>query len=121
MYAHMMRRMATVTGEAGRRAADIISSAQRRHLPVLTLREASHKAGLSPEGWSKVIRTGRGRESTFVAMARVTGVEEEVREALGLPPAEVAPEIELPPMSLDERRAVLAYLQIKRAAEQRGA
>lgn len=47
---------------------------------------AARQAGITDVAWARVIKKGRGYESTFVAMARVVGVEAEVREALGLPP-----------------------------------
>ena len=50
----------------------------------MTIRAAARLAGMSAEGWNKVIKTGRGREETFIAMARVVGAEREVRLALGL-------------------------------------
>jgi hypothetical protein len=78
--------MAVIAGEAGRAAADIINAAQKRHVPVLTKRAAAAQAGISVDGWDKVLRTGRGRDTTFAAMARVAGVEPEVRAALGLEP-----------------------------------
>src|ERR1017187_1863969 len=78
--------MAGVDPHAGRIAADKIRAAQQRHVPLLTVHEGARQAGITDDGWSKVIRTGRGREGTFIAMARVAGVEPEVREALGLPP-----------------------------------
>ena len=62
---------------------------------------------------------GAGRRP-FLAMARVTGTEAKVREALGLPPAVEEPGPDLPPMTLEERRKVLAYLKVSRASE-RGA
>ena len=104
--------------KAPRDAADMIEAARRRHVPLLTLSEAARRAGITSSGWRKVIGTGRGRDDTFIAMARVTGVEDEVREALGMEPLGAVPDI--PPMSADERRAVLSYLEVRRAAE-RGA
>ena len=101
-----------------RAAAELIEAARLRHVPLLTLSEAARRAGITPAGWRKVTSTGRGRDSTLIAMARVTGTEDEVREALGMKPAGSVPQ--LPPMSEDERRAVLAYLEVRRAAE-RGA
>jgi hypothetical protein len=119
-----MHAMATITGDSGRAAADIIEAAQKRHVPVLTKREAAGQAGISVEGWDKVIRTGRGRDTTFAAMARVVGVEADVRAALGLPAvsdeapldAELA-EIEarlgldLSSLPADLRRALLRHYQ----------
>jgi hypothetical protein len=98
----------------GTRAAAVsIDAALRRHVPVLTLAEAARRAGITPAGWRKVIRTGRGRTATLMAMARVTGAEPEVRRALGLPPPP-PPQDTAPPqeLSLDERVAILwdAYL-----------
>lgn len=81
-----MHGMAVVTGDAGREAADIIHNAQQRHVPMLTAREAARRAGISVEGWNKVIKNGRGRTETVMAMARTVDVEEAVRRVLGLPP-----------------------------------
>jgi hypothetical protein len=119
-----MHGMAIITGEAGRAAADIIEAAQKRHVPVLTKREAAGQAGISVEGWDKVIRTGRGRDTTFAAMARVVGVEAEVRAALGLPAvsddapldAELAAieaqlGVDLSPLAPELRRSLLRYYQ----------
>src|ERR1039457_3393948 len=105
--------------KATRAAAEIIEAARLRHVPLLTLSEAARRAGITPAGWRKVISTGRGRDSTFIAMARVTGVEDDVREQLGMERTEAIPG--LPPMSDDERRAVLSYLEVRRAVERRGA
>jgi hypothetical protein len=105
----------------------MIDVARQRHLPLLTLSEAARRAGITPAGWSKVIKTGRGREDTLLAMARVVGVEDKVREALGVVPLRGRDDegnvmFGLPPdMTLDERRTVLAYIEVKRAAERRGA
>jgi hypothetical protein len=78
----------TVDPEAGRKAADIIKAAQQRHVPVLRVSKAAALAGITDVGWHRAIKTGRGYESTFIAMARVVGVEPQVREALGLPPVD---------------------------------
>jgi hypothetical protein len=75
-----------VDPEAGRKAADIIKAAVQRQVPVLRVSKAAVQAGITDVGWHRAIKTGRGYESTFLAMARVAGVEPEVREALGLPP-----------------------------------
>lgn len=125
--------MAVVTGDAGRAAADIIDAAQRRHVPVLTKRAAAAQAGISVDGWDKVIRTGRGRDTTFAAMARVIGVEPQVRAALGLGPlpadgpgvpltdAELdAIEAETPAdlsrLSAKDRRALLTWVYVNRTS-----
>ena len=100
-------------GAPGRQAADIIETARKRQVPVLTLREAARRAGISDEGWSKVIRRGRGREQTVIAMARVVGAEAEVRAALGLP--SVDDPGPLPDMSADERREVIEMIYKRRA------
>jgi len=97
----------------------MIDAARRRHVPLLTLSEAARRAGITSSGWRKVIGTGRGRDDTIMAMARVTGAEAEVREVLGLAARDSVPEI--PPMSDDERRAVLAYLAVRRASERQSA
>jgi lambda repressor-like predicted transcriptional regulator len=78
--------MQGVDDEPGRKAADIIGAARKRQVPRMTQREAARRAGLSTEGWLKILRTGHGREENVIAMARVVGVEPQVREALGLPP-----------------------------------
>lgn len=137
-----MHAMATITGEPGRAAADIINAAQKRHVPVLTKREAAGQAGISVEGWDKVIRTGRGRDTTFAAMARVVGVEGQVRAALGLGDLPAAAEsdadldrlerdlgLDLSTVNPDLRRAVLRRYQrfderltrLEREAEERRA
>jgi hypothetical protein len=116
--------MAVVTGEAGRTAADIIQAAQKRHVPVLTKRSAAAQAGISVDGWDKVIRTGRGRDTTFAAMARVVGAEAEVRIALGQPAVGDGPPLDdeldrierqigldLSSLPADLRRALLRHYQ----------
>lgn len=130
---------AGVASQAGRVSADVIQRAQARHLPLLTVAEASRRAGITREGWAKVIRTGRGHEGTFIAMARVVGVETEVRAALGLPPldanviplpvqAESAEDVALravmeiirdesPQLTDHERRAALNWLHRPEARE----
>jgi hypothetical protein len=100
-----------VEPSAGRAAADIIKNAQSRHVPILRVAEAARRAGITSHGWIKVINSGRGRQSTFLAMARVTGVEAEVRDALGMEPLEgdvvprpgtpIAPPGRLPPAPRD--------------------
>jgi len=77
-----------VDDPAGRAAVEIIEAARKRQVPVMTKNEAVARAGLSPAGWLKIRRTGHGREESFIAMARILGVEPEVRKALGLPPLE---------------------------------
>ena len=105
----------------------MIDVARQQHLPLLTLSEAARRAGITPAGWSKVIRTGRGREDTLLAMARVVGVEDKVREALGVLPMrrlddETSAYLGLPPdLTAEERRTVIAWLEVRRAAERRGA
>ena len=81
-----MHGMPSVTGDAGRRAADIITAARERQVPVMTIREAARRTGISVEGWNKALKKGSGRQETFIAMARVVGVEAGVRDALGLTP-----------------------------------
>ena len=99
-----------------RAAADLIEAARERHVPVLTIAEASRRAGITPDGWRKVIKTGRGRQSTLLAMARVTGTEPTVRVLLGLPPAGDSEPDGLPEMDEEERRDVMGYLRVRRAA-----
>ena len=82
-----------------RGAAEIIEAARSRHVPPLSVAEAARRAGISTEGWRKVLRTGRGRKGTLLAMARITGTEAEVREALGLPPVRHGASPPLPPMT----------------------
>jgi hypothetical protein len=74
-----------VGGDAGSRAVAIIKEAQGRQVPVMNQRKAAALSGLSVEGWMKILRTGRGKLENVIAMARVVGVEPQVREALGLP------------------------------------
>jgi hypothetical protein len=80
-----------VEPEAGRAAADIIKAAQQRQAPVLRITKAAALAGITDVGWQRVIKTGRGYPTTFIAMARVVGAEAEVRRALGFPPADTPP------------------------------
>ena len=92
--------MSAVDPEAGRRAADIIRAAVRDHVPVLRVSKAAAMAGITDVGWHRAIKTGRGYESTFIAMARIAGVEPQVREVLGLEPlddANVIPMASRPP------------------------
>jgi len=97
---------------ATRAATVIIDTALRRHVPMLTLAEAARRAGITPAGWRKVIRTGCGRQATILAMARVTGAEADVRLALGLAPPPHQDDAPPRELSLDERVAILwdAYL-----------
>jgi hypothetical protein len=75
---------AGVEPSKGRAAAKIISEALAASKPKVTVVEAAGRARITPDGWLKVIRTERGYERTFLAMARAVGVEAEVREALGI-------------------------------------
>ena len=97
-----MHGMPRVTGDAGRKAADIISAARERQVPVMTIREAARRTGISAEGWNKALKKGSGRQETFIAMARVVGVEAEVGAALGLlaSPGDLPAE-DLPPVVRD--------------------
>lgn len=131
--------MQGVDDEPGRKAADIIGAARKRQVPRMTQREAARRAGLSTEGWLKILRTGHGREENVIAMARVVGVEPQVREALGLPaldanviplpvPAESAEDAALrdvmyiirhesPQLTDHEREIALAWLRRPEARE----
>jgi hypothetical protein len=86
-HSRIMCGMAVVVGgDAGIEAARIIREAQGRQVPVMNQRKAAALSGLSVEGWMKILRTGRGKLENVIAMARVVGVEPQVREALGLSP-----------------------------------
>jgi hypothetical protein len=78
--------VSAVDPEKGSEAAKIIKAAVRDHVPVLRVSKAAALAGITDVGWHRAIKSGRGYESTFIAMARVTGVEPQVRKVLGLPP-----------------------------------
>jgi hypothetical protein len=134
---HNVRMAGAVEPRAGRTAANIIKTAQDRL--VLTAGAAAKLAGITDVGWARVIKAGRGYPATFIAMARVVGVEPQVRAALGLPaldanvipmpvPAESAEDAALrdvmyiirhesPQLTDHEREVALAWLRRPEARE----
>jgi hypothetical protein len=70
----------------GREAADIIEAARLRMDPLPKVAELARSARVDNYAWAQIIKKGRGLPQTFLKMAAVTGVEPQVREALGLPP-----------------------------------
>lgn len=74
-----------VEPDEGREAARIIKEALAGLRPRVAIAEAASRAGITEDGWMKVIRTGRGYERTFIKMAGAVGVKPQVCEVLGVP------------------------------------
>ena len=128
-----------ISHEQGHRAAQLVEAARESRRPRLSVREAARRAGISPGWWSQLVKGEqlrgeagtfpvKGKVETYLDMARVVGVVEEVRKVLALPEGYVVDtnpftdsaerqiwELDL---SEDRRRELIAYLRTRRQMEQ---